>query len=84
LIEDRSSILGQGEINENLILKILNYNHQCCHIKKYLPFLFLPLPFKGRKRFWDMATLVMGNRGEENGKLIIRVFIFDFITINET
>jgi hypothetical protein len=30
-----------------------------------------------------MATLVMGNRGEENGKLIIRVFNFDFITINE-
>jgi hypothetical protein len=31
-----------------------------------------------------MATLVMGNQGEENGKLIIRDFIFDFITTNET
>jgi hypothetical protein len=26
-------------------------HHQCCHIKKYLSFLFLPLPSKGRKRF---------------------------------
>jgi hypothetical protein len=34
--------------------------------------------------FWDMATLVRGNRGEINGKLIIRFFNFDFITINET
>jgi hypothetical protein len=84
------SFIYSNEIkNENTNYKFSVFfpsipHHQCCHIKKYLPFLFLPLPSKGRKRFWDMATLVMGNRGEENGKLIIRVFIFDFITINET
>jgi hypothetical protein len=60
-------------------VKILGYD-----IPKSLPFLFLPLPSKGRKRFWDKATLVRGNGWEKNGKLIIRVFIFNFITINET
>ncbi len=46
--------------------------HQCCHIPKSLPFLFLPLDWRGR------------NQGGKNGKIIIRVLILNFITINET
>jgi hypothetical protein len=77
-------VLNLDDIFNWRLLRQSTQNSFWNFIKKYLPFLFLSLPSKGRKRFWDMATLVMGNRGEENGKLIIRVFIFDFITISET